>query len=98
MTTTRFTPGPWLVKDGFTEEFEVYAETPDNFGYYEIAEIKCMDGETSPNAHLIAAAPDLYEALENAAKLLKYVVEEYPGHAPDLHKCNAALAKAEGKS
>ena len=65
MIDTKFTPGPWLVKDGFSGEFEVYARTVDNFGYYEIAEIKDLDEETLPNARLIAAAPDLYAALRS---------------------------------
>ena len=98
MSDTKFTPPPWLIQDGFSEGFEVYAETPDNIGYYEIAEIKDLEHETEANANLIAAAPDMYEALRVAEKILGYLVEEYPGYAKDFHQVKAAAAKARGES
>ena len=50
------------------------------------------------SANLIAAVPDMYEALIVAEKILGYLVEEYPGYAKDLHQVRAAVAKARGES
>jgi hypothetical protein len=72
----------------------------------------CLE-EVRANAHLIAAAPDMYEALSLAIEKLKEYAEadeEANGYGdgcfqrPDefieatVAKCSAALAKAEGKS
>src|SRR5690348_5496471 len=46
------------------------------------------------NARLIAAAPDLYEALELARKSLRFAA---PGQNRALAKIEAALAKARGE-
>lgn len=45
------------------------------------------------NAHLIAAAPDMYEAL----KALVEYHQKYGGVVPNLTNANRALAKAEGR-
>jgi hypothetical protein len=46
------------------------------------------------NARLIAAAPELLEALKNACNALEH--EEYPGHGWILTEASAAIAKATG--
>ncbi|WP_138438541.1 hypothetical protein [Marinobacter alexandrii] len=106
MSDTKFTPGPWSVHntgDVFTPLGAVNAsglDAPSDDGWH-IADCD-MGGlfleEVRANAHLIAAAPRLYKALENAARVLSYVAEEYPGHAKDLREANAALAEARGES
>lgn len=59
---------------------------------HPIANAYFVQGEA--NAHLIAAAPDLYEALENAvAALESWNVSPIGG----LPKMRAALAKARGE-
>lgn len=101
MTTTKFTPGPWII-DTETRPAEVctvyhtshengYVYVRGELGYWE------ADGEENmANAHLIAAAPELYEALADLARdykepldadTTKYFVEQ----------AEKALAKAEGK-
>lgn len=62
MTTTRFTPGPWAVNGGGSCVCEVQdylwvqtAHTPE---------------DPQADARLIAAAPDLYAALEIVNKLI----------------------------
>ena len=50
------------------------------------------------NAHLIAAAPDLYEALELARKVIaaRWGMEgSFP--TAELHQIESALAKARGE-
>ncbi|KKK97378.1 hypothetical protein LCGC14_2653310, partial [marine sediment metagenome] len=48
-----------------------------------------------PDARLIAAAPDLLEALEDCVAEIEYVSN--PNH-PEVVRAKAAIAKAKGKS
>ena len=61
MSETKHTPGPWVVKSGRSgfyvqSQFDVIVESLDEFGRYG-----AIDDEA--NARLIAAAPELLEAL-----------------------------------
>ena len=60
--------------------------------------------EAEDNAHLIAAAPELYEALKYArAELLEFIEDNYGDtdlfeiHFKQLHPIDEALAKVEVK-
>lgn len=85
------TPGPWNARPrrGNGDEWWVEAapKRPGGAGY--VAECVGRQAENSDNAHLIAAAPDLYEALKEVAH-----------HADDecgfMVNVRAALSKAEG--
>ena len=92
--TAKHTPGPWAVHT-FTisgkEKLEVLDATGTN---------ACVQA----NAHLIAAAPAMYEALRNAAEWLndmscEHGTEQDDGMSKDCVVCqvNAALAQAEGR-
>lgn len=52
------------------------------------------------NAHLIAAAPDLYEALEQCRSELKSILLQYDNTTPSygLDLANNALDKARGET
>lgn len=89
----KHTPGPWM-------------RTPDdaNPGYWFIGTaddphaVVGLDGEMSePDARLIAAAPDLLEALEGVEPYL----EEDPDYTDDYNErvraVRAAIAKARGE-
>jgi hypothetical protein len=97
---TKHTPGPWIVHT-FTisgkEKLEVLDATGTN---------ACVQA----NAHLIAAAPAMYEALQQTLFLVELAALEEWGrevtgeHQPPtteardrLEKVKAALAQAEGK-
>lgn len=85
---TKFTPGPWR----YCPTNNGHMIGGSGNGYIaEARQIRDVP-ETKANAHLIAAAPDLYNALAT--------IENDDGHIPafawDLR--NAALAKARGES
>ncbi len=77
----------------------------ENQDYVETQEIRynMVDGgfeEVRANAHLIAAAPELYEACKVGLDLVKFVVYEHPDNeVAKLQKelIEKALAKAEGR-
>lgn len=66
MSDTKFTLGNWSVSEGVSASHRYITSDKPLFGYcpLEIASMNLMDEpEQMANAHLIASAPDLYEAL-----------------------------------
>ena len=101
MSETKFTPGKWVSKDGMSVIVEgsgAYVGYPPKQG----AIASLFDGEYIENAnradaHLIAAAPELYEALWNMVALAEpYMRDEV--QEIGLLEARAALAKARGES
>lgn len=104
----KFTAGPWKVVAD--ERYDRFAEADRIVGY----DIKSADGEivgsegisgdseiNLANAHLIAAAPDLLEALEYVADIdvsgaddsvIRFIL------AAAQHKARAAIARARGEA
>jgi hypothetical protein len=79
MSERKWTPGPWFVgKD--------LSIGPNGQGVSVIV-AACDYDHADANAHLIAAAPDLYEALEDAALALEAA-------GLSCHRQFTALAKA----
>lgn len=79
------TQGPWENVGGYVEALDL--DTP-----LSICTIADCGTETEANARLIAAAPDLLEALQEAVNK-GYMWD----HDPDLwSKASAAIAKAKG--
>jgi hypothetical protein len=119
MSETNFTPGPWAVSGTRDpsrgqrvagtvagETFTIcYAETPQQGG-------SPRHDMREGNAHLIAAAPDLYEAGGSAVSILESYIEflhripadelEQHPYIPAVEEAfdllSAALAKARGQS
>jgi hypothetical protein len=90
--TPKWTPGPWTnCNDSFIE-----ADVSGKVVVEEMnTEIEFMeDEEITANANLIAAAPDLYEALEAILE------ERYENSELDplVNDARAALAKARGEA
>jgi len=110
MSDTKFTPGPWFVAGSIPEEgtdcFWIKAQPhPAMRGFTK--DIATADGyqddpERAANAHLIAAAPDMHNALN--AIIGRLQTDIYDGGRPDewpmralVDTARAALTKAEGK-
>ena len=102
MNNAKHTPGPWVILKGYDGTVEVSASRP-----YRINNISAgtplicdvyqhpkFDGFSSQaNANLIAAAPELLEALE----LISRYIEPTAVDAASMQKvARAAIAKATG--
>src|SRR5690625_4088729 len=104
---TKWTPGPWASTDHGVGEIVVYDEGTQSClaSLDEDGDSSCAwpkHYSTSPearaNANLIAAAPDLYAALEEARGTIQALIDEgYTGHIDQLGRIDAALAKARGE-
>ena len=93
MTEAKFTPGPWSINEWpqATSDIAIGA-----VGTPLIARVPLRDvsiNEQKANAHLIAAAPELYCALQE----LLIQTRQY-GHEPEIKDAEHALAKARGES
>lgn len=93
--SARFTPGPWqILRSADNYPYQIADDTGDlvtRWGFL----IKPASPMAEANAALIAAAPDLYEALR---ELFATLDPERPGSpGSTLEKARAAIAKAEGR-
>lgn len=97
--SSKHTPGPWGIEqtddtnwigfmrpDGRKVELIVCTTSRDNFFKPETQE------QNDANARLIAAAPELLEALKDAVCALDCCGKDYPA----AEKARAAIAKATG--
>jgi hypothetical protein len=108
----KHTPGPWKMMDVRDERnwpkcFSVWAgrgkEHLDDDGTYR-AICRTPDGttkENEANCHLIAAAPDMLEALAAAKKIIesdktRYTVDSLENASGVLSKINKAIFKGGG--
>lgn len=94
-----YTKGEWKAIKGILSD-EINTIVGDKS--QGIAEIVCYLGQNvEADAHLISAAPDMYEALKEARHEIERLamVTGYEGeaHFPKLEQINKAIAKAEGK-
>jgi hypothetical protein len=92
---SKHTPGPWTWGENYNG---LYGSGKDNevltFASYEGMYLSYSNKYTHGNARLIAAAPDLLEALKEMLEMW----EDKPLYGADIAgKAYAAIAKAEGK-
>ena len=89
---SEFTKGPWKVEDNHDDFLHITTKV----SFASVAMIPKLSDKLLGNANLIAAAPELYEALDDLLDELlncggHNVTEAY------VIKAKAALAKASGK-
>ena len=103
-TKTTFTPGPWRAKPDrlVRQRGRVYVEGSGGWNADPICAVDYRDdvSENEANAHLIAAAPDLYEALDRVARMIAWMEEDDRNAiVPDGLQATirAALRRARGE-
>jgi hypothetical protein len=109
--TQSFTPGPWRVDESFAMPAVIAPCYPKGmtcvavvYGPGEIvSRIPPAQSTTEQhaNARLIAAAPELLEALKEAKELIQFfhgdpAWEIYDSSSPEMKRLNAAISKATG--
>ena len=96
MSETKFTPGPWLFSSYKSGNSVIVIDGKE----FDVATVNYPNRDA--NAHLIAAAPELYEALSHLEPYLDAIIcyastiEEHPQNGYIL-ETKAALAKARGE-
>lgn len=89
--TQQWTPEQWQVNQAIERRLVFYRFTSADEGRSRILVAQC---DREEDAHLIAAAPELLEALKGLVAWADDLRREDP--AEDLRKARAAIAKAEG--
>lgn len=96
-----FTEGPWhILGENLDAEIEVLASTSLETVCLVLPAAEAEGGAAYADAALIAAAPDLYEALHGLANFVEVVLprnqsyHETPAMRARLDMARAALAKA----
>jgi hypothetical protein len=90
---SQHTPGPWEIDQAIRHGFTVYSQQAGFIVGYMDEEGRYGAVESEANARLIAAAPDLLEALEE-------LLVQREGHYSTQtawDKARAAIAKARGE-
>lgn len=99
MTNFTQTPGPWIAHKYPTKRGYGFVIQSEEHRGISIASLSPgistdrIEPIAEANAHLIAAAPDLLEALEDAVEALTQA-RYYPS---ELKRFKAAIAKAKGQ-
>lgn len=87
------TPGPWSGKDvGICRQDEALLQ----LGFIMTSDEKRRD-ECAANAHLIAAAPELLEALQLSVSVIKNMADPSQSKTFSIELATAAIDKALGK-
>ncbi len=100
MSDMKFTPGPWHYHIGGTGDYPTWGIRIGR-GLVHLPGIEPME-VMDANARLIAAAPDLFVALQAAAEYLDGIPESAAGGDDDAvriaRNAFAALVKARGEA
>ncbi len=97
MSETKFTPGPWRIAKQFACHSNIGTDLID------VCKTECTkidgariapDDQNRADAALIAAAPELYVALEEAQRILSLAHDH---DAPVMVRVEQALRKARGE-
>jgi hypothetical protein len=105
MPNAQHTPGPWKLDSGYDEynqvgipfgNYHAWLDLDEAYAAFNPDQVKEHHAEIAANTRLIAAAPDLYAALEHMviAISISNPIDMMQAHA----ECDAALRKARGTS
>jgi len=106
MSDTKWTPGPWVYEPtdypGLEDTVagQMGRVMQADHGDYTICQLcDFSEDEILANAHLIAAAPEIYEALQDTRETIQALINEgYNGYVSQRDRIDRALAKARGES
>lgn len=117
MNTSKHTPGPWEIQGtqhicgkgaDFPDEGAVFPRICRTYTDDEAPSEYMGAEERKANLHLISAAPDMLEALEEAVRLIEPIASALEDHGYDnaeaanvffaLDRAICAIAKARGEA
>ena len=97
---SKHTPGPWRVE--YETDISGTENDPENgcVGPVDVAHVymRTVPGRHEANARLIAAAPDMLQALRDAALALSFAAETWPAMAFDHRAVLAVIERATGEA
>lgn len=101
MTQFKGTPGPWRVSEKRGDLIDIRHENNEpgamSLNLAQVVARQSWLKEAEANARLIAAAPELLEALREVIGSLGVMVVD-PDNCPEIIKARAAINKATGET
>ena len=89
-----YTKGKWRVRQGILDKRQILITADDKV---DIAIVRYEIKESKANAHLIAAAPCMYEALKGLMEIAKIAMPDTFFESDSrVNKARKALAKVKG--
>lgn len=102
MSTPKWTPGPWRWQNQQdicrSRLIGAHGEVLDHSAYEGMWFARYDDDEDAANANLIAAAPELYEALDNMLSEIRAFEASSDAVFGSTFLAEAAMAKARGET
>ena len=92
--TAKHTPGPWHLSECATQTTKAGIVSIDGLHITDVNGYGMTDSQNQVNAHLIAAAPAMYEALQLMVHAAQCGLVQAPRN---IELARQALAQAEGK-
>ena len=80
MNNTKFTKGEWSVFTGTSNTVEITANDTAIVSWQGFDDLNCLESEKTANAHLIAAAPEMYKMIESLMSELAHTITECNKH------------------
>ena len=93
--TAKHTPGPWHLSECATQTTKAGIVSIDGLHITDVNGYGMTDSQNQVNAHLIAAAPAMYEALQLMVHAAQCGLVQAPRN---IELARQALAQAEGKT
>jgi hypothetical protein len=97
-----FTPGPWVTFDSNNAGTGISTEAGASFATaWSSGGVPLLEFPHAANARLIAAAPDLYKALDETLGEMKALMAKWPPYTGGQNiadRADAALRKARGEA
>lgn len=92
----RHTPGPWIKRTNPDDKGQLWIDSAEGSPITDLKDNGMQEG----NADLIAAAPDMLEALVRIVQCNMWEVGDHIGTSTiaDIERARKALAKAKGES
>lgn len=94
----KHTPRPWSCWSGYNSVDEIEAQITAKDGDIVIASYNHLITDGEANALLMAAAPDLLEALIDCVLVMQRELSGLEVIQPELRQAESAIAKARGES
>jgi len=99
---SKYTPGPWKMTDVRKYRDEAFFEVSSNASIFWLAKVGAPDDDfeqAKANAHLIAAAPEMYELLKEQIECYNQMPMSDLNYAGIewIRRARKVLAKAEGR-
>ena len=104
VTMAQHTPGPWVLEDPLGPELLSIVVGDQPYDWLHVAQVSVTGNhnegdlpkaQAKANARLIAAAPDLLEALREATDI---IADQCKSRTGTVDRFLSAIAKAEGRS